>query len=55
MGTKTVKWGDGSKVLLRCVMDEAVHKLLMEQVGFSSDLSACRVAVSCMRISYGVP
>ena len=34
MGTKTVKWGDGSKVLLRCVMDEAVYKLLMEQVGF---------------------
>jgi hypothetical protein len=51
MGTKTVKWGDGSKVLLRCVMDEAVHKLLMEQVGFS-DLTVCRVVMPCMHISY---
>jgi hypothetical protein len=32
MGTKTVWWGDGGRVLLRCVMDEEVYKLVMERV-----------------------
>lgn len=31
MGNKTVRWNDGGKLLLRCVLDEEVYKLVVEQ------------------------
>lgn len=32
MGMKTVRWGEGGKLLLRCVMDDDVYRLITEQV-----------------------
>ncbi len=32
MGMKTVRWGEGGKLLLCCVMDDDVYRLITEQV-----------------------
>lgn len=43
MGNKTVRWNEGGKLLLQCVMDEEVYKLVTEQVS----TWYCTITINC--------